>query len=307
LVAPIGLVIRGRELLATGKLLERIWGSLGKEFFINNLVYGNYKTENELLENLRRWAIYFNRSFHTIRNAAVSIDIGVFCTHQAYVRGVGERREFGDVTFVTVFSSTTDRTAYANTFQIKVDDFAENAYRGLFSHHFGQLEFYRRKLIIKLGKPDSLLCDFLYYWFIGLEMPHLIKETPLSLTWLPWNKSFNWPKYNLRPLDALLRCLFLITGIDVDFLLRRKLCTPRLEKILLQIVKEGVRKSLEKSFLNLNESGYDIRLRSVLENLDGNGPLKDPYREKPPEAGFESPEFPISSEIVIATEVSFKE
>jgi hypothetical protein len=82
---------------------------------------------------------------------------------------------------------------------------------------------------------------------------------------LPWDKSFNWPKYNLRSSDALLRCLFITTGIDVDFLLRRKLCTPRLEKILLQIVKEEVRKSLEKSFLNLNEPDYDIRLRKALE------------------------------------------
>jgi hypothetical protein len=44
-----------------------------------------------------------------------------------------------------------------------------------------------------------------------------------------------------------------------------------------------------------------------LKKLGNNWSLKDPCPEKPPEAGFESPEFPISSEIVIATEVSFKE
>jgi hypothetical protein len=125
-------------------------------------------------------------------------------------------------------------------------------------------------------------------------MPHPIKETPLSLTWLSWNQPFNWPKYNLRPLDTLLRCLFLITGIDVNFLLRQKLCTPSLERILSKIVKEGVRNSIDKNFLNLNE-------------LDNNWALKDPFPEKPPKVEFEPPEYPISSEIIIATEVIFKE
>ncbi|MEM2613850.1 MAG: hypothetical protein QXO15_06425, partial [Nitrososphaerota archaeon] len=256
-------------------------------------------------DDLEKWAIDFNKKSRTIYDSGVSVDIGVFSTHQDYVRAFRERREFGDVTFMTVFSSTTGKAAYANTFQIKVSDFAEGAYRELFGHHFGQLDFYRRGLVKALGKPEPLLCDFLYYWFIGTEIPHPIKEVPLSLTWLNSDRAFNWPRYYLRPIDALLRCLFLVTGINVDFLLKQKLCTPELEKIFSQIVEKGVRKSLNNSIKRFSDI-MDVRLRTALERLENKGPL-DPYPEKPPEEGFKRPEFPISSRIVIATEVSFKE
>ncbi|MEM2100287.1 MAG: hypothetical protein QXP45_02995 [Thermoproteota archaeon] len=297
-------IIKGRESLGRGNIVGDIWSLLGKRFFIDKLASGIYSREKELLDDLEKWAIDFNRKSRTIYDSGVSVDIGVFSTHQDYVRGFEGRREFGDITFVTIFSSPTSKVAYANTFQIKVSDFAEKAYRELFRHHVRQLDFYRRDFVKTLGKPEPLLCDFLYYWLIGTEIPHPIKEVPLSLTWLHSDQVFNWPRYYLRPMDTLFRCLFLVTGIDVDFLLKRRLCTPGLEKIL-RIIKEGVRKFISNSIKRSSDI-EDVRLRTALEKLGDSGSL-DPYPEKPPEEGFERPEFPISSRIVIATEVSFKE
>lgn len=292
----IRLTNNGKEILAKDNVIRRQWKIYGELFHI--LKRKKYVKEKELLPILESWAKKGKHDSLTVGNWRV--DIGVFYTHRAYIRGITGRREFGDVTFITAFSSKSDRkrVAYANAFQIKVGNSAIDAYRGLFSStHLNQLNFYRRKLIEALHPLyNSLICDFLHYWLIGGgKIPHPIMEVPLSFTWLGdsskvYSRRFltmfgrrYLPNRTLfTGMDTVLRSLFLITGINVKHMLR--LCTPSLRKILEKILSTGIRKSL-------------------LCNDDD--PMNE-YLKKNREKEFR-PEFPIASSLVIATEVVFLE
>lgn len=292
----IRLTNKGKEVLAQDKVIKRLWKTYGALFAI--LRQKSYGNEEDLLPLLKSWAKKGKRDSMAIGN--VTVDTGVFYTHRAYIRGISGRREFGDVTFVTCFSSKPmqNRVAYANTFQIKVGDSAIDAYRGLFgSTHRNQLSFYRTKLIEALHPIYIfLICDFLHYWLIGANrVPHPILEIPLSLTWLGnsskvYSRTFS-AKFDRRYLkdatsyagmDTMLESLLLIAGINVRYMIR--LCTPSLRKILESILKMGVHKSLASK----NNDPTNI-------NPD------QPHEHRP------RPEFPIASSIVVATEVVFLE
>lgn len=216
------------------------------------------------------------------------------------MRGIKGRREFGDVTMITAFSSNIKnlRVAYANTFQIKVGKSAIDAYRNLFSStHTNQLHFYKKEFIEALGSPyDAIICDFLYYWLIsGSTIPHPIMEVPLSFTWLEDSLTYS-RRYSNRlgrrylpqnvpyaGMDTMLRCLFLTTGININQVL--SLSTPSLRNIFESILRIGVRRSL----------------------LSGDN---NPMNVEPTESDrdeFIPPRYPLSSAIVVATEVEFQE
>lgn len=292
-----GLTNNGKEILGNDKVIQRLWKIYGQLFYI--LKQERYDKEILLLPILESWAQQGKRDSVTVGNTTV--DVGVFFTHRAYVRGIAGRREFGDVAFITAFSSLSNgkRIAFANAFQIKVGSSSLDAYRGLFRKtHLHQLNFYRRSLIEALSPLYSILiCDFLHYWLIGGGgIPHPIMEIPLSFTWLGDSSKKHTRRYRIKfgrqylpsrtpfsGIDTMLRSLFLTTGINVEHML--SLCTPSLRKILENILQVGVRASLPSK----ND---------------------DPMNEYPNETRdeeFRPPKRPISSSIVIATEVVFPE
>jgi len=276
-------MIRGKEALADRRSLGAIQRLIGKELFIDILKRGDYSTELELLHILKHWAIDRSRSLISVPVAKALVNIRVAFSHQAYIKAMQRRREFGDVTLVTLFSSGGLRIGYANTFQIKVGSSVDEAHVKLFGSHLRQLDFYRRNLTTAIGRPYPHICDFLYYWLVGRRKPHKIREIPLSLTWLNRTIPSGWPRYPLRYRDTVLRNLLLITGIDVSCLLPH--CAPGLGRILEQMLEHGVSGSLETE---------------IGDPFDG-------YPEKPPEGEFRPPEFPISSEVVVATEAKLRE
>jgi hypothetical protein len=279
------LITRGKEILGDRNVLQTVWNTIGEPLFIDMLRNGNYRREIDLLNILRNWATGARPPFLSVPQRDEVVNARVIFTHQTG-RVMGRTgREFGDITFTTSFYSqqTGERITYANTFQIKVDDTIADAYRELFrGRNLDQLNFYRRNLVLNIGGPYPEICDFLYYWLIGRQNPHPLVEVPLSLTWMANASPFRWPRYPLRYWDTMLRCLFLITGINVDSILN--FCTPSLQKILEDISKKGVTKTQQPKATN---------------------PIND-YPEKPP-TEFKPPEFPISSALVIATEVKFLE
>ena len=268
--------------------------------FFEILERGDYSKEIELLEILEKWAN--NGPSCMINRGNVNVCASVFNTHQQYVRGSTKRREFGDVTFATIFSHHREKkVGFANTFQIKVDFFTINAYRNLFaSSNRRQLDFYRTNLIEALDPMyDSLICDFLHYFLIGAASRdrHPIMEVPLSFTWLDDSSGAYWGilpsildcryisgRNTPTGLDTRIRKLLLTTGINIDRVL--PLCTPKLRGTLEGILRSGV-----------NESKKNAKTTS--EN-DSNNKYPNKGNEE-----FVPPDFPLSSSIVVATEVSF--
>jgi len=271
--------------MAQGNVPGEVWRLFGKGFFIDVLRNGNYTKEKELLQILRHWQDSFRPYQILSPSGDVLVDLGAFLTHQAYIRGVKGHREFGDITFATYFSSDNEsRIGYVNAFQIKVSTSAADAYKDLFHSHANQLNFYRTSLIEAMGGPHPEICDFLYYWFIGNQRPHELKEVPLSFTWVGPSLNVESNRYYMRYTDLMLRCMLLTTGVNVSFV--SGFCAPKLRRILNGIAKVGVSKMLE----------------AVKDD-----PPDDPPREPPQASVFEYPEYPISSSIVIAMEARVKE
>jgi hypothetical protein len=271
------LIISGREILGREEVLRRLWEVIGEPLFIRHIINGDYDNEPQLLNNLRDWVNGPNRPFLPIPQKDATVNVGVFPTHQRYIRA---GPEFGDITFATSFSSpNSKRITYVNTFQIKLGDTPYGAYRELFGgHNLNQLEYYRRDLTLNIGGPYPEICDFLYYWLIKQQPPRSLIEVPLSSTWVGRAPLIRWPGYLPRYRDIMYRCLFLITGVNMDSILG--LCTDGLRRVLEDITKHGV---CPPSQTKTNNSMND-------------------YPEKPP-TEFKPPEFPISSAFVMATEV----
>lgn len=99
---------------------------------------------------MEKWAL--TSAFRSLQKNNVCINSGVIKTHQRYVHGVIGYREFGDIIYLTIFSRpSVKKLAFANTFQLKVDRTALNAYRSLFSStNDPQLDFYRTNLLERL-------------------------------------------------------------------------------------------------------------------------------------------------------------
>jgi hypothetical protein len=294
------LVNDGKRILGEDQVFWCLYGLYGGFFRI--LEQGNYGKEIELLGILEKWAR--NGTDYLIDRGNITVDASVFNTHQQYIRGGTRRREFGDVTFATIFSHRNQkmRFGFANTFQIKVEFSAIDAYRRLFtSSNQKQLDFYRTSLIEALSPMyDHLICDFLHYFLIGgPNTSHSIMEVPLSFTWLDDSSGAYWGilpsllasryitnRYSSAGVDTMIRKLFLTTGININHIL--PLCTPNLRDTLQRILKSGVRQSKKDGKSPLNDNS------------------NDKYRNKESEE-FVPPDFPISSSIVVATEVSFLE
>jgi hypothetical protein len=280
----IELITRGKEALGQRNTLAWIWRVFGREFFTNRLRKGKYSTEEQLLGLMKSWKVDGKSPYFSMASGNPHVNLAMFFTHQAYIGYEKDYKEFGDITFATVFSSRCgDRIAYVNTFQMKVGNSASEAYKGLFSNSARQLNFYRRDLIKDIGGPYPQICDFLYYWLIGSKIPHELKEIPLSLMWLDHSLPLRWPRYPLRYRDTMLRSLFLITGLEVNSML--ELCKPSLRDILQQISQEGVNEAFEA---HANDT---------------------PPKPLEPEehGGSESHKPSISSAMVVATEVKFTE
>ena len=292
------LVNDGKSVLGQDSVFWNLYGSYSGFFKILEL--GNYTQEIDLLQILGKWAQ--NASFCSINNGNVSVDAAVFRTHQQYVRGLIGHREFGDVTFVTMFSNRpkSQKIGFANTFQIKVEFSAVEAYKKLFtSANLAQLNFYRTNLLEALDPIyDHLICDFLHYFLIeGSNKTHSIMEVPLSLTWLDDSSGAYWGilpallndryisnRLGCTGIDTMIRKLFLTTGININRIL--PLCMPKLRDTLQRILDSGVRNSKKEEKLPADDNPE--------------GKFKDKASEE-----FVPPEFQISSSVVIATEVSF--
>jgi hypothetical protein len=283
------LINNGKDILGEDQSFACLSGLYNG--FFNILERGNYTTEIDLLDAIDKWSNA--QQFCRFNGSRAEVVAKVYRTHQMYVRAQGGNyREFGDVTFVLLFSDNDRREGFSNTFQIKVDQSIFHAYGSLFSgQNFQQLNFYRTDFLERLRHPyDTLICDFLHYFLIDSRWPHCIAEIPLSYTWLDDRSSAYWT--TLRSLlvprlitglnsqsgfDTMLRKQFLSTGINIRRIL--PLCTKSLHDILEPLVESGVTEFPEKRFNQGNE----------------NTPP-----EKPP---FKPPEFALSSSAVVATEI----
>ena len=254
-----------------------------------------YTNEKELLQILEKWAQ--NGTFMTLQSSNYLVHAGIIKTHQRYVYGITGHREFGDITFVTLFSkpSQNQKIGFANTFQIKVDSTPFEAYRKIFDQaNWPQLDFYRVNFLQNLALSyDPLACDFLHYFLIGWQSGcHPIMEIPLSLTWLDDTHGTYWKllpsllndgciinRFGNTGIDTSMRKLFLTTGINIEFLL--PFCLPKLKSTLENILKIGV----------LGTKG-----REKPSN-------EDPPSNEDTDKHDQNLKYPISSSIVIATEV----
>ena len=265
--------------------------------FFQILENANYTTEVDLLDAIGKWAN--TAPICEFNDPGIEVTAKVFRTHQMYVKTQGRtHREFGDVTFVLLFSDNNRREGFANAFQIKVDQTVEHAYGSLFAgQNFQQLSFYRTNFLERLYQPyNTLICDFLHYFLIGSSWPHPIAEIPLSYTWLDDRNSGYWtmlrslltPRFitGIRSptgFDTMLRKQFLSTGINIRRIL--PLCTKSLHDVLKPLVTKGIRRFDEK--------------RSNQQNSEDFPPEK--FGDQ-----FKHPDFPLSSSAVIATEIRFR-
>jgi len=290
------LVNDGKKVLGQDRVFWNLYGLY--DGFFKILEHGNYSREIDLLHILERWAI--NGSSYSTSWGTSNVSAAVFSTHQQYVRGFSKRREFGDVTFATLFSRpNAKRIGFVNAFQIKVDFSASNAYCNLFvSPNQKQLDFYRTNFIEALDPIyNDLICDFLHYFLIGgPNANHVIMEIPLSATWLDDSSGAYWGilpallrgRYisdgQCAGLDTMIRKVFLTTGINIERILTK--CTQNLRDTLQRILDHGVlnSKKEEKPFS-----------KDIPPNI---------YNER---EEFEPPDRPIASSIVIATEVALSE
>lgn len=287
------LVNNGKRIMGEDQVFWGIYGIYNGFFKI--LEKGNYSREVDLLDYLEKWSINARPHFSVARGN-VSVETKVFNTHQRYVQAI-TRREFGDVTFAVLFSDNNQRVGFMNTFQIKVDSTPLSAYISLFSKNQGQLDFYKTNLIEALDPIyDKLICDFLHYFLIGgMSTNHSIMEIPLSLTWFDDHSGSYW---SILPailenrfitginfptgVDTIIRKQVLTTGININHVL--DICTPKLHKTLEDLLHFGVHNLKEKS-----------------ANID------EPDSKFPNNKEKKNPEFPLSSAVVIATEVTFAE
>ena len=289
------LVNNGKFTLGEDQVFNGIW--LLFDSFFKVVRSANYTTEKQLLPLLEKWAN--NSPFYTAHAGNAIVRTGAVKTHKLYVHGVTGYREFGDVTYVTVFRKPSQnlRIAFANTFQIKVDSTELDAYKKLFeAMNKPQLEFYRKDFLEELQLTyNPLICDFLHYLLIGGKSNHhTITEIPLSVTWLQDSSGTYWQMLpaifsdrsisnsnGCTGIDNIITKMFLTTGINVDFLLNY--CYPKLKSTLENILSFDVDTAKNKSMNEPNEPKYEDKK-----------PLEDENNR-------------ISSSIVIATDVLFKE
>lgn len=274
------LILKGRESLGNINVLDNLWINVFKPFF--NIIYSEYyRNELELLNLLLKWAS--SNKLLTFRGKDFIIYSKSFYTHRRYVRVGRSRREFGDVTFLILFSSHSKRIGYVNTFQLKVGFDLFDLLRKI---DLRQLDFYRSIFTSRILSIDDgiLICDFLYYWLIKKVKPRIIFEVPLSVMWIDnaYRYMFSSFYYNkldlLQGLSIMLRSLLLVTGVNVDEIL--KYATPSLKLLFYQLLKYGV----------------EVTTHHFSQFNDGE------FNRFPNEESFK-PEYPINSSIVIATEV----
>lgn len=279
------LILKGREVLGRLEFLGSIWSNVYEPFF-SIIYFDNYRNESMLLNKLLRWASSLKR--FSYKTDDVTVFSRVFYTHQHYVRTSKRgRREFGDVSFLTLFSRSDERIGYVNTFQLKVSSNISSLLKNI---NRSQLDFYRFDFTMRiLNNVDKILiCDFLWYWMVLNVKPRILFEIPLSFMWIkdPYKSimlhDFPYSKLSFyQSLSIMLRNLLLVTGISVEEVL--SYATPRLRDLLYLLLKFGVK---------------DLPMK--LHQFNG-GEGFPPNKELP------KPEFPIGSSIVIATEVSIKE
>ena len=286
----VELILKGKECLGDNvQLINNLWRRIFKRVFAQMYFY-QYTNEKDLLSTLCKWANQHKLfSYQTNR---IMVFSKAFCTHQKYVSVSGKRREFGDVTFLTMFSRPGRRVAYMNTFQLKVSRDFLSLLRNL---DYSQLDFYRRELITKLMGPKYKLfnCDFLYYWMIKKTMPRIILEVPLSILWMKnsynllnkWQYSYPHFVWYIFGWNVMLRSLFLTTGVYVKRVL--KFATPGFRDLLNRLLKEGVERVASNVYV-YNGGNFD----------DG---YELPEKPKKPEL----PEYPLDSSVV-ATEILFE-
>ena len=109
--------MKGRGVLGDLGILNDLWINVYEPFF-DIIYFKYYRNELELLNLLLRWAS--SNGLFTFSMKDFIVYSRVFCTHKRYVRAGRKRREFGDITFLVLFSCRDKRVGYANTFQLKV-------------------------------------------------------------------------------------------------------------------------------------------------------------------------------------------
>ena len=292
-MSNVELVIRGRKILGKNKeIIDKLWHQVFEKLF-NVIYFRFYRNENELLDILCEWAD--NHKLVRIEKRNVVIFSKAFCTHRKHAGTRRSWREFGDVTFLMLFSQGSQRCGYVNTFQLKVGMKFLSIIKRL---DYSQLDFYRRNLVKNVIKPhyELFMCDFLYYWMIEAVKPRVILEVPLSILWMNTHNmldkwmfflpSFSNSIQSIQGINIMLRNLFLTTGVNVNDVLR--LAKPSLKKLLEDILNRGVEKVAKQL---LSNGGYPEHCRDE--------------QDEPEENEFIGTS--LNSSIVIATEIYFKE
>ena len=126
------LIVKGRKVLTKDYVIWRLWRIYGDFFKI--LRRGKYSKETDLFFILENWVK--RGKFERISGDRFNINVGVFRLHRSYPRGIVERKGFGDVAFISAFSTKYNkRVVYANFFQLKVKETAIKAYRAVSYTH----------------------------------------------------------------------------------------------------------------------------------------------------------------------------